>query len=72
MVALIGIQTLVIVGGNTRLIPLTGVTLPYISAGGSSMVSMMGAAGLLLGVSSINAHDELEDYKRWASMEEDL
>ena len=72
VVALIGIQTLVIVGGNTRLIPLTGVTLPYISAGGSSMVSMMGAAGLLLGVSSINAHDELEDYKRWASMEEDL
>ena len=30
VVALIGIQTLVIVGGNTRLIPLTGVTLPYI------------------------------------------
>ena len=69
MVALIGLQTLVIVGGNAKLIPLTGVTLPYISAGGSSMVSMMGAAGLLLGISSINAHDELDDYQRLADME---
>lgn len=70
VVALIGLQTLVIVGGNAKLIPLTGVTLPFISAGGSSMVSMMGAMGLLLGVSAINAHDELDDYKRVASMEE--
>ena len=70
VVALIALQTLVIVGGNAKLIPLTGVTLPYISAGGSSMVSMMGAAGLLLGVSSINAHDELDDYHRAAELRE--
>ncbi|MGI6237074.1 MAG: FtsW/RodA/SpoVE family cell cycle protein [Candidatus Excrementavichristensenella sp.] len=64
VVILIACQTLVIVGGNTRMIPLTGVTLPFISAGGSSVISMMGCAGLLLGVSSINAHDEWEDYRR--------
>jgi cell division protein FtsW (lipid II flippase) len=64
VVALIGVQTFVIVGGNIKLIPLTGVTLPFVSAGGSSMVSMMGAMGLLLGVSSLNANDEAEDLKR--------
>ena len=64
VVALIATQTFVIVGGNIKLIPLTGVTLPFVSAGGSSMVSMMGAMGMLLGVSSLNAGDEAEDLKR--------
>jgi cell division protein FtsW (lipid II flippase) len=64
VVALIATQTFVIVGGNIKLIPLTGVTLPFVSAGGSSIVSMMGAMGMLLGVSSLNAGDEAEDLKR--------
>jgi cell division protein FtsW (lipid II flippase) len=64
VVSLLAVQTLVIVGGNIKLIPLTGVTLPFISAGGSSIVSMMGAMGMLLGVSSLNAGDEAEDLKR--------
>ncbi|MDO4547759.1 MAG: FtsW/RodA/SpoVE family cell cycle protein [Clostridia bacterium] len=69
VVTLIGFQTLIIVGGNIKLIPLTGVTLPFVSAGGSSIISMMGCIGLLLGVSSINAADELDDYKRMMLME---
>ncbi len=63
-VALLGLQAFVNVGGNVKMIPLTGVTLPFVSAGGSSIVAMMGGMGLLLGVSSLNAHDEVEDLKR--------
>lgn len=64
IVTLIGLQAFVIVGGNIKLLPLTGVTLPFVSAGGSSMVSMMGAMGMLLGVSSLNANDEADDLMR--------
>ena len=66
VVCLIGLQTFINIGGNIKLIPLTGVTLPFVSAGGSSMVSMLGGLGLLLGVSSINANDEDDDLARLA------
>ncbi|MGH3087024.1 MAG: FtsW/RodA/SpoVE family cell cycle protein [Rubrobacteraceae bacterium] len=44
-------QTLIIVGGVTRLIPLTGITLPFVSYGGSSVVGSFVLAGLLLVIS---------------------
>lgn len=69
---LITLQAFVIIGGNIKLIPLTGVTLPFVSAGGSSMISMMGAFGLLLGVSSVNANDEAADLARLGLWEGDL
>lgn len=50
--ALIALQTFVIVGGNIKLIPLTGVTLPFISYGGTSMVSSLCVIGLLQGVAA--------------------
>ncbi len=50
--AWIGIQTFVIAGGNAELIPITGVTLPFMSLGGSSLVTMLCAAGLLLNLSA--------------------
>ncbi len=50
--AWVGIQTWVITGGNAKLIPLTGVTLPFLSYGGSSLVTLLAATGLLLNLSA--------------------
>ena len=36
-----GVQTILIVGGNLRLLPLTGVTLPFVSYGGSSLLTAL-------------------------------
>ena len=48
----IGIQTILIVGGNLRLLPLTGVTLPFVSYGGSSLLTSFVALLLLLLISN--------------------
>lgn len=44
------VQTLINVGGVTGLMPVTGLTLPFFSAGGSSLFVCMVAAGLLLNI----------------------
>jgi cell division protein FtsW (lipid II flippase) len=52
LVAYLGIQTLLIIGGNVRMLPLTGVTLPLVSYGGSSLLTSFTALALLLSISN--------------------
>lgn len=52
---LIAVQTLLITGGNLRVLPLTGVTLPFVSYGGSSLVVSFMMIGLLLRLSASRA-----------------
>ena len=46
--AMLGLQTLAITAGTLKLLPLTGVTLPFVSYGGSSLVSSFIMVGILL------------------------
>lgn len=72
LVIMLGLQTMLIVGGNTKLLPLTGVTLPLVCYGGSSLVSTFFSMGLLLGMSSMNAEDEARDIEQLELREEVL
>lgn len=46
----IGMQTVLNLGSIVALVPLTGVPLPYISYGGSAMISILAASGILIGI----------------------
>jgi cell division protein FtsW (lipid II flippase) len=53
LTAVLGLQAFIIIGGTVGLFPLTGITLPFISYGGSSLLSNFIIVGMLLAISGM-------------------
>lgn len=68
LTAVFAIQAFVIIGGVTRVIPLTGVTLPFVSYGGSSIVANFVLTALLLLVSDRARREAVEPAGRDLAM----
>ncbi|HZP27270.1 MAG TPA: putative lipid II flippase FtsW [Dehalococcoidia bacterium] len=67
VVSWIAYQALINLGGITRTIPMTGIPLPFLSYGGSSLVSVMAGVGVLLSVSRYGrekGYHENEPYRK--------
>jgi cell division protein FtsW len=59
-------QAIMHVGANTGALPFTGITLPFISYGGSSLTMLLAAAGLLLSVSGAGREKEVRTSATYA------
>lgn len=57
LAAFIGFQALVNIGGITRALPMTGITLPFVSHGGFSLITSFVMLGMLMAFSHSNAVD---------------
>ena len=61
LAAFIGFQALVNIGGITRALPMTGITLPFVSHGGFSLITSFVMLGMLMAFSHRNAIDRMKD-----------
>ena len=59
LTAFIGFQALVNMGGILRALPMTGITLPFVSHGGFSLITSFAMLGMLMAFSSRNARDRV-------------
>ncbi len=62
--AWISVQTFVNIGVNIGILPVTGITLPFISYGGTSMMSTLAAIGVLLQISQTTTHSYANNFYR--------
>lgn len=51
LILMVGLQVVINIAVVTKLIPVTGIPLPFISAGGTSVIFLMGGMGILLNIS---------------------
>ena len=56
--AMLSLQSFIIIGGVIKLIPLTGITMPFVSYGGSSMLASMMQMGVIQGVAVKNGRQD--------------
>lgn len=57
LTAFVGIQAIVNIGGIVRALPMTGITLPFVSHGGFSLITSFAMLGMLMAFSHRNAQD---------------
>src|ERR1051325_11224445 len=57
LTAFVGFQALVNIGGILRALPMTGITLPFVSHGGFSLITSFAMLGMLMAFSHLNAQD---------------
>jgi cell division protein FtsW (lipid II flippase) len=59
LTAFVGFQALVNMGGILRALPMTGITLPFVSHGGFSLITSFAMLGMLMAFSNRNARDRV-------------
>ncbi|HSK64454.1 MAG TPA: FtsW/RodA/SpoVE family cell cycle protein, partial [Pyrinomonadaceae bacterium] len=59
LTAFIGFQAFVNIGGILRALPMTGITLPFVSHGGFSLITSFAMLGMLMAFSNRNARDRV-------------
>jgi cell division protein FtsW (lipid II flippase) len=59
LTAFVGFQAMVNIGGILRALPMTGITLPFVSHGGFSLITSFAMLGMLMAFSSRNARDRV-------------
>lgn len=71
LLTIFGVQTMIHIGSATQLLPAKGMTLPFISYGGSSIISVGLSLGVILALTRRSAQSRNSvDNKRFSSMKE--